>query len=188
MQYCDYINSSEVWNNAPLTTSQTKWAAQTWFLTQGVNDATTAASLTKAALDKGIAAEYACTSYMALPTWLDSYITLIEPVTAAAPVAEPAPVVEPAPVTNPAPIAEPAPVIEPVTTPVTNPEPILTPAATVDPVTTPIITTDPTPAPATIASAPVTPPAESNTTGNFFTGLWQSLQGIWSQILSWFGK
>lgn len=78
MNYCDFINSSEVWNNAPLTSSQIKWASQTWFLTQGVNDATTAATLTNAAWSKGVKAAYACSSYVALPAWLASYIALIE--------------------------------------------------------------------------------------------------------------
>jgi hypothetical protein len=77
MDYCDFINSSEVWNNASLTPSQTKWASRTWFLTQDVNDATTAANLTKAAWSKGIKAIYVCSSYVALPTWLASYIAQI---------------------------------------------------------------------------------------------------------------
>jgi Putative Ig domain len=77
MSYCDYINSSEVWNNAPLTASQTKWASRTWLLTQGVNDATTAANLTKAAWAKGILAEYACSSYGSIPSWLPTYYSLI---------------------------------------------------------------------------------------------------------------
>ena len=29
MNYCDYINTSEVWNNTALTASQTKWASRT---------------------------------------------------------------------------------------------------------------------------------------------------------------
>jgi hypothetical protein len=77
MDYCDFINSSEIWNNASLTPSQTKWASRTWFLTQDVNDATTAANLTKAAWSKGIKAIYVCSSYVALPTWLASYIAQI---------------------------------------------------------------------------------------------------------------
>ena len=77
MSYCDYINSSEVWNNAPLTASQTKWASRTWLLTQGVNDATTAANLTKEAWADGILAEYACSSYESVPGWLPTYYSLI---------------------------------------------------------------------------------------------------------------
>jgi hypothetical protein len=77
MSYCDYINSSEVWNNAPLTASQTKWASRTWLLTQGVNDATTAANLTKEAWADGILAEYACSSYESIPSWLPTYYSLI---------------------------------------------------------------------------------------------------------------
>ena len=77
MNYCDYMNSSEVWNNAPLTTSQSKWASRTWLLTEGVNDATTAANLTKEAWAKGILAEYACSSYGSIPSWLPGYYTLI---------------------------------------------------------------------------------------------------------------
>ncbi len=77
MNYCDIINSSEVWNNGALTASQSKWASRTWLLTQGVNDAATAAALTKAAWAKGILAEYACSSYGAIPSWLPSYYALI---------------------------------------------------------------------------------------------------------------
>jgi hypothetical protein len=77
MSYCDIINSSEVWNNGALTASQSKWASRTWLLTQGVNDAATAAALTKAAWAKGILAEYACSSYGAIPSWLPSYYALI---------------------------------------------------------------------------------------------------------------
>jgi hypothetical protein len=77
MSYCDYVNSSEVWNNAPLSASQTRWASRTWLLTQGVNDAATAASLTKAAWSKGILAEYACNSYTQIPGWLGSYASLL---------------------------------------------------------------------------------------------------------------
>jgi hypothetical protein len=77
MTYCDYINSSEVWNNGPLTASQAKWASRTWLLTQGVNDAATAANLTKEAWAKGILAEYACSSYGSIPSWLPTYYSLI---------------------------------------------------------------------------------------------------------------
>ena len=70
MIYCDFINSSEIWNNQALTASQTKWASRTWLLTQNVTNATTAAYLTNASLSKGIRAHYACNSYGALPTWL----------------------------------------------------------------------------------------------------------------------
>jgi hypothetical protein len=77
MNYCDYINSSEVWNNTALTASQTKWASRTWVLTQGVNDATTAANLTEEAWSKGLLAEYACSSYGTVPSWLPTYYSLI---------------------------------------------------------------------------------------------------------------
>ncbi len=167
MEYCDYINSSEIWSNAPLTDSQTRWASRTWFLTQGVNDAVTAARLTNAALGQGINALYACTSYMALPSWLDSYIALIEPASPAAPVITPEPVTMPAPVVEPALITEPAPVVAPI---------VIIP--------TPAIIADTTPAPTTIANTPVTPPAEQNTSDNFFSSLWQSLQSIWDSILT----
>ena len=86
MNYCDYINSSEVWSNAPLTASQKKWASRTWLLTEGVNDATTAANLTKEAWADGILAEYACSSYESIPSWLPTYYSLItgsSPVTSA---------------------------------------------------------------------------------------------------------
>ena len=77
MNYCDYINSSEVWSNAPLTASQKKWASRTWLLTEGVNDAATAANLTKEAWADGILAEYACSSYESIPGWLPTYYSLI---------------------------------------------------------------------------------------------------------------
>lgn len=77
MNYCDYLTSSETWQNTPLTASQSKWATRVWLLTYGINDATTAANLTKAAWSKGILAEYACYNYPTLPVWLDSYISQI---------------------------------------------------------------------------------------------------------------
>jgi hypothetical protein len=77
MAYCDFINSSEIWNNAPLTASQSKWASRTWLLTQDLTDATTAAYLTNSAISEGINAHYGTTSYGALPTWLGSYVSLI---------------------------------------------------------------------------------------------------------------
>jgi hypothetical protein len=86
MNYCDYINTSEVWNNTALTASQTKWASRTWLLTQGVNDATTAANLTVAAWSKGLLSEYACSEYGTVPSWMPTYYSLISgssPVTSA---------------------------------------------------------------------------------------------------------
>jgi len=86
MNYCDYINTSEVWNNTPPTASQTKWASRTWLLTQGVKDATTAANLTVAAWSKGLLSEYACSEYGTVPSWMPTYYSLISgssPVTSA---------------------------------------------------------------------------------------------------------
>lgn len=194
MEYCDFINSSEVWNNAPLTASQTKWGARTWFLTQGVTDAATAADLTSAAWAKGINASYVCNSYMALPAWLANYITLIEP----ASVAEPAPIVEPVPTTTP--IVEPVITTTPVVEPVVTTTPVVEPVITTIPVVEPVVTTTPVvepvviiapivePAPAPTTTAPVvTSISVSNTTGNFFTDLWHSIQGIWDHIVNWIG-
>ena len=86
MSYCDYINTSEVWNNTALTASQTKWASRSWVLTQGVNDAATAANLTEGAWSKGLLAEYACIEYGTVPSWMPTYYSLISgssPVTSA---------------------------------------------------------------------------------------------------------
>jgi hypothetical protein len=77
MNYCDYMNSSEVWNNGALTASQSKWASRTWLLSQNITSATTAANLTNAAINKGVNAHYACTSYGALPSWLGTYVAQI---------------------------------------------------------------------------------------------------------------
>ena len=85
MNYADYVNSSEVWNNAPLTTSQSKWASRTWVLRQGVNDATTAAALTEAAWSKGLGSAYACNAYTGLPAWLESYVSQVQTYTAPTP-------------------------------------------------------------------------------------------------------
>ena len=46
-------------------------------LTQGVNDATTAANLTEEAWSKGLMAEYACSSYGTVPSWMPTYYSLI---------------------------------------------------------------------------------------------------------------
>ena len=77
MTYCDFVSSSEVWNNTALTASQIKWASRTWLLSQNITDATTAATLTNTAISKGIDAHYACTSYGVLPSWLASYVSQI---------------------------------------------------------------------------------------------------------------
>ena len=77
MNYCDFINSSEIWQNGSLTASQIKWASRTWLLTYNVYDAAIAAALTNSALSQGIRAHYACTSYMALPSWLGYYVAQI---------------------------------------------------------------------------------------------------------------
>jgi hypothetical protein len=77
MSYCDYLTSSEDWQNTPLTTSQSTWASRTWLLTQGASSASKAASLTEAAWTKGIRAHYACALYTSLPDWLESYISEI---------------------------------------------------------------------------------------------------------------
>lgn len=78
MDYCDILNSSEVWNNAPLTPSQQKWANRVFLLTQGVQDLDRAVTLTKAALEKGILAHFACGSYGVQPSWLVQYLSQIE--------------------------------------------------------------------------------------------------------------
>ena len=75
MNYCDYVNSSEDWQNTSLTTSQSKWASRTWLLTQNVSSASEATTLTEGAWSKGIKAHYACISYMSLPDWLENYIS-----------------------------------------------------------------------------------------------------------------
>jgi len=77
MNYADIINSSETWSNSALTDCQSRWASRTWLLTYNIYDAATAASLTNAALSKGISAHYACSSYGAIPTWLTSYVSQI---------------------------------------------------------------------------------------------------------------
>ena len=77
MDFCDYMNSSEIWQDEPLTPNQNKYANRTWLETQEVKDANTAATLTEAAWGKGIKAEYACVEYITLPDWFDSYISQI---------------------------------------------------------------------------------------------------------------
>ncbi len=77
MQYCDYMNSSEMYSGAAKTATQQKWASRTVLLTQGVGDASTAASLTKAAISQGYLAHYACASYGSLPSYLETYVSLV---------------------------------------------------------------------------------------------------------------
>jgi hypothetical protein len=168
MSYCDFINSSEVWNNNPLTASQIKWASRTWFLTQGVNDAATAANLTEAAWSKGVEAEYVCNSYVALPTWLASYITLIESsstTTIDTPIATPVVVSTPVtttlvvntPITAPVVVNTPVTTTLVVSTPITAPVVVNTPVTTTLVVSTPVTTT-------LVVSTPVTAPVVVNTT------------------------
>jgi hypothetical protein len=179
MNYCDFLNSSEVWNNNPLTASQIKWASRTWFLTEGVNDAATAANLTKAAWSKGVEAEYVCNSYVALPTWLASYITLIEsssatpvttPVVVNTPVTTPVvaitpvttPVVVNTPVTTPVVVNTPVVINTPVTTPVVVNTPVTTPVVVNTPVTAPVVVNTPVTTPV-VVKAPIAAPAVVNT-------------------------
>lgn len=78
MTYCDFMNSSETWQNNTLTKIQKKYRNRVWLETEGVTDATTAANFTKTAWDEGIMAEYACNEYITLPDWLESYISQIK--------------------------------------------------------------------------------------------------------------
>jgi hypothetical protein len=79
MNYCDFINSSETWSNAPLTASQSKWASRTWLLTYGIYDATTATNLTLGAWSKGINGHFATSFFGSLPYWFESYISQLTP-------------------------------------------------------------------------------------------------------------
>jgi len=77
MQYCDYMNSSEVYSGASMTATQQKWASRTVLLTQGVSSANTAAGLTNTAISLGFLAHYASVSYMSLPDYLEPYVSLV---------------------------------------------------------------------------------------------------------------
>ena len=78
MSLCDFVNSSEEWQGEALSESQVLYRSRTWLLTQGVNDANTAANLTETALSKGIDAHYACDRYTVLPAWLADYVALLK--------------------------------------------------------------------------------------------------------------
>jgi hypothetical protein len=77
MKYCDYMNSSETWEDDHLTKSQNEYGNRVWLETQGVTDAPEAVKLTENAWEAGIEAEYACNEYTALPDWLDNYVAQI---------------------------------------------------------------------------------------------------------------
>ena len=77
MQYCDYINSSEEYSGGAMTASQQKWASRTVLLAQNISDAATAANLTNTAIAKGFLAEYSCSTYENLPSYLTTYVSLI---------------------------------------------------------------------------------------------------------------
>jgi len=159
MTYCDFINSSEDWDNAPLSASQRKWASRTWLLTQDVNNATTAASLTNAAIKDGINAHYACTAYGTLSTWLDTYVALISS-------SIPAPSPTPSPSTKPT-------VTQSTTTPApTSPTPSPTP--TLSPSTKPTVTlSTTTPAPTLPTPVPTpTPSPISTPVSKTFPWIW----------------
>jgi len=79
MSYCDYLNSSETWQNDAPTISQIDYGNRVWLETQGVTNASTAAILTLGAWDCGMLAEYACSEYTSLPSWLRDYISQISP-------------------------------------------------------------------------------------------------------------
>ena len=108
MSLCDYMNSSETWNNGGLTTCQATYASRVWMETESVSSASAAASLTEGACNDGILAEYACGEYTVLPNWISSYASLVGG-TSAQPVVTP-PVVTTTSVTTTTPVATTAPV------------------------------------------------------------------------------
>lgn len=77
MKYCDYMNSSETWQDNLLTKSQNEYGNRVWLETQRVTDANSAVKLTENAWEGGIEAECACDEYIALPDWLDNYVAQI---------------------------------------------------------------------------------------------------------------
>ena len=77
MQYCDFMNSSEIWHNEPLTRSQRKFAQRTWIETQEVAHADDAVRLTEAAWGLGFGAHYACYEYITLPDYSADYTAQI---------------------------------------------------------------------------------------------------------------
>jgi len=77
MKYCDFMNSSEIWHNEPLTRSQRKFAKKTWLETQEVTGADAAVKLTEGAWNAGLGAHFACYEYISLPDYLESYTAQI---------------------------------------------------------------------------------------------------------------
>ena len=77
MKYCDFMNSSEIWHNEPLTRSQRKFAQKTWIETQEVTNAGDAVKLTEAAWGAGLGAHYACYEYITLPDYSEDYAARI---------------------------------------------------------------------------------------------------------------
>jgi len=126
MNYCDYLNSSETWNIKPLTSSQQKWANRTWFLTYNINDATTAANITRAAWNYGIRASYVCVNYTSLPNWLNEYVSLLQtsvPTTTSIPTPSSSPFPSPSPSPSPTPTPTPTSSVSPTPTPSPTPSP-----------------------------------------------------------------
>lgn len=74
MDLCDYMNARENYSGGNLQASEAKWASRTLLLSVSVKDANTAATITKAAIAKGILACYAG-PYTSFPTWFEAYIS-----------------------------------------------------------------------------------------------------------------
>ena len=77
MKYCDFMNSSEIWHDEPLTRSQRKFAQKTWLETQEVTNPDDAVKLTEAAWGAGLGAHYACYEYITLPDYSEDYAVQI---------------------------------------------------------------------------------------------------------------
>ena len=74
MDDCDYLMSTEDYQGAALTASQSKWASRVVVLSEYVTDPSTAIEYTNKALSLGLLASYAG-PYTGLPSWWTTYIT-----------------------------------------------------------------------------------------------------------------
>jgi len=78
MSHCDYLMSNEEYNGtrAP-TVSESPFADRILVVSQGINSASAAASVSEGAQTNGFGFSYACHEYVSLPSWLSNYMVLI---------------------------------------------------------------------------------------------------------------
>lgn len=78
MNYCDYILTDELYDGTRTpSASESPFLDRVLVVNQGVTSANNATAITNGAHSNGFGYSYACFEYINLPSWLQSYMTLI---------------------------------------------------------------------------------------------------------------